>query len=336
MTALIVFFMLGSCPAMGLTDYSTQLDYQGIQVAFRAGLISREDQVISSLKSCFGPQDEGRGSKSATGFRKGRDLTMLLKQAKDYYSTFSVEGRDFVDWLLMRPTSSTNIWPWDDHPYFYLPTSVQIFEPPILDYPNIGGKYKFWYVAGEPDNTHNTPTGFIYDVVDAFETSYATEVVTMGYTEPVPDTNDLPDNGGDGKIDVYLMNCGEYGVYGYTAPIEVDSSSSYASYMVIDNDYTDPDLYLGSIESVDAMRVTVAHEFHHAIQFAINSDTQAWIMEATSTWMESQVYPDIPDNLQYLNGAYGFFANPDVSLDDEFQWYNNWIWMEYKIGRAHV
>lgn len=328
-TALIVFMMYGSCPALALTDYSTQLDYQDIQAVFRAGLISREDQVISSLKSCLRPPISHGGAKSVANVGAGRDLTMLLKQARDYYSTFSEEGQAYVDRLLLRPTSSTNTWPFPPpSDFFSLPSSVQVFAPSNVDYPNIGGKYKFWYVVGEsvPDDTHNTTLEFVESVAAAFETSYAMEVGTMGYTEPLQDTG-LPDNEGDGAIDVYLMNCGAYGIYGYTAPLDANLSSSYASYMVIDNDFTE--FVTSTMTALDAMEVTVAHEFNHSIQFAINVGADDWIMEATSTWMESQVYPDIHDNIQYLNGAYGFFANTDVPIDDDYQWYNNWIWLEY-------
>jgi hypothetical protein len=140
------------------------------------------------------------------------------------------------------------------------------------------------------------------------------------------------DNENSGTIDVYLMNCGLYATYGYTAPVNVGQGASYSSFMVLDNDFSE--FITPSVTAVEAMRVTVAHELHHAIQFGINinvndEDSEVWIMEATSTWMETQVFPDIKDNVQYLNGSGGFFANPDVSLDVEAQWYNNWIFLEY-------
>lgn len=337
---VMVFFMGVSWPAMALTDYSNQLGYDGLQMARRAGLISREDYVISRLKSRFRPQGEDFGSKSSDGGRGGREITLLLKEAVDYYSTFSAQGREYVDRLLLRPVSTSNEWPWADYFVFYLPETVLTFEPGVSEYPHIGGKYKFWYVThATPDGegtVHTVDPAFLYDVVEAFEASYATEVSEMGYTAPLFDA-DLPDNGGDEKIDVYLMNCGEFGVYGYTVPLNIGSSSTRASYMVVDNDFSE---FVTSTKTAEeAMQVTVAHELHHAIQFAINSNTQDWIMEATSTWMESQVYPDIDDNLQYLNGNDGFFYNTDVPLDDDYQWYNSWIWMEYmtiKWGRDSV
>ena len=37
------------------------------------------------------------------------------------------------------------------------------------------------------------------------------------------------------------------------------------------------------------LRVTAAHEFFHAVQFAYDYDEDPWLMEATATWMEERV-----------------------------------------------
>ena len=44
--------------------------------------------------------------------------------------------------------------------------------------------------------------------------------------------------------------------------------------------------------SVNPMRVTAAHEFFHAIQFAYDVDEDLWFMEGTATWVEDEVYDD--------------------------------------------
>ena len=64
---------------------------------------------------------------------------------------------------------------------------------------------------------------------------------------------------------------------------------------MLDNDYK------GFPSSpLDSMRVTVAHEFNHILQFGYDSYQDIWLFEDTATWMEDQVYPDINDYLNYL------------------------------------
>ncbi|GAB6094806.1 hypothetical protein JCM14469_10580 [Desulfatiferula olefinivorans] len=338
-TLLLWILLVVTAPgaAWALTDYSDQFDGKTIRAAYRAGLISREDYLVSRLSESFRLRDERAGSKaSSSGFspRTGREITLLLKQAAAHYDTFSDEGRAFVDRLLMRPTSPDETWlSKTNEPPFYLPPDVLSFNPPA-DSP-IHGIFTFWYVTHDtPDSNgvrHTATTDFLAQVVSAFETAYVTEVEDLGYPAPLPDTNaEDHDNEGSGTIDIYLMNCGAFNTYGYTVTVDVYEGNSCSSFMVVDNDFSFAEF---GTEPVPTMQVTVAHELHHAIQFGINvnmtDESEGWIMEATSTWMETQVFPDIKDNIQYLNGSYGFFANPGVSLDDVDQWYNNWIFLEY-------
>ena len=48
------------------------------------------------------------------------------------------------------------------------------------------------------------------------------------------------------------------------------------------------------------LKVTAAHEFFHAVQFAYDIGEDGWLMEGTATWMEEHVYDAINDNRQYL------------------------------------
>jgi hypothetical protein len=100
---------------------------------------------------------------------------------------------------------------------------------------------------------------------------------------------------------------------------------------VIDNNYTGfPTPFL------NGMRVTVAHEFNHMIQFGYNvrnDDDNGWpddlfIMEATSTWMEDVVYDDINDYVYYLRD---FFRDTNVpfNYDDGLRMYGLCIWFHY-------
>ena len=78
--------------------------------------------------------------------------------------------------------------------------------------------------------------------------------------------------------------------------------------MVIASDYNsfadlppnqDPD---GSVAG--AIRVTVAHEFFHAIQYGYTNWDDQWWEENTAVWMEDEVFDQINDYLHYLGAPY--------------------------------
>lgn len=303
-------------------------DSESIGIAYKTGLISREQYVISRMESYFTKTNKGVVAKSLAAGNSGPSLTMLLKEAVQNYMFYSDESRAVVDRFLLRPSELSNTWPWNSNVDFYLPGTVSTFKPSVTDYPHIGGRYTFWYVTHDtPDSSghvHKTTPSFVQTVAQAFETSYSTIVSGMGFTTPLSDSG-MIDDGGDETRDVYLMDCGFDGVYGYTMPLSDDRVCP--SYMVLDNDFEE--FATGTMTAEEAMQVTVAHEFHHTVQFSINSYADIWIMEATSCWMESKVYPNVDDNIQYLNGEGGFFSMPYVSLDDDDQLYNSWIFLKF-------
>ncbi|MDP6124282.1 MAG: FlgD immunoglobulin-like domain containing protein, partial [Candidatus Latescibacteria bacterium] len=98
--------------------------------------------------------------------------------------------------------------------------------------------------------------------------------------------------GGGDEYDVYVIDLlGEF--YGYAYP---------DAYLEIDNDYKEQSY---DSNGLSGMQVTVVHELFHAFQFQyFNLSTVqngGWWREATATFMEDQVYPDINDYVQYHN-----------------------------------
>ena len=51
---------------------------------------------------------------------------------------------------------------------------------------------------------------------------------------------------------------------------------------------------------IENMRVTAAHEYFHAVQYAYDAFEDGWLLEATATWVEDEMFDDVNDNLQYL------------------------------------
>lgn len=158
-----------------------------------------------------------------------------------------------------------------------------------------------------------TPTDEEYQLLgEIFEEVWAQEIDTMGYLTPY---------GTDpGLFTVYLEDM-QNGLYGYTS-VERDGKTAYIA--------INPDMGWTGRTTEDAWRVTAAHEFFHAIQFEYDYWEASWWMEASSTWMEDEVYDDINDYDYYLEeGQWPDY--PEVSMVAENGWheYGEVIWARY-------
>lgn len=155
-------------------------------------------------------------------------------------------------------------------------------------------------VDGVPD--------YVNRVAEAFDYIYRLQVDTMGYTPPPPDGTS---GGGSNQYDVYLhVNSGAYGVTysdGTVSNYGTPPRTAYKSYIHVDPTYTG----FGYTDRTLPMKVTAAHEYFHAIQFAYNINAGNWFMEVSSTWMEDIVYDNINDYRYYLST---FFNSPKTSL----------------------
>lgn len=140
--------------------------------------------------------------------------------------------------------------------------------------------------------------------------AYEVEVNQMKFLPPPQDGS----AGGTPQYDFYIRDLSTYwnvGIYGVTHPessVGGGGFSRYTSFILIDNNFSKTDVRSGgkpvyNTYSYEALKVTTAHEFHHAIQMgAYGTPTQdAAVNEMTSTWMEYRVYPDLGDYLFYLN-----------------------------------
>ena len=139
-----------------------------------------------------------------------------------------------------------------------------------------------------------------------FDSTWVLEIEQLGYNPP-PSDNGL---GGGDEYDVYVIELGVgRSYYGFTHP--GTSGATTYSHLEIDNNFTDPGYK--QTRGLDALRVTIAHEFHHALQFGYYATFDgSWWQESTSTWMEEVAYPHIDDYLQYLTY---FLGEPQRALN---------------------
>ena len=181
---------------------------------------------------------------------------------------------------------------------------------------------------------------YVDTVKDVLEHVWTTEISTFGFKSPKDDSASTNTNGGnpDAKIDVFLTGLRSLGLYGYCTSDDPHLGGGYSfydmsSYCVLDNLYTG----YGYSEATIPMKVTAAHEFFHASQFAYDITEDRWFMEGTAAWMEDQVYDNLSgndsydDNYQYL--ADSPLTSPQTSLDDgdnsRFWLYGTWLFWRF-------
>lgn len=163
--------------------------------------------------------------------------------------------------------------------------------------------------------------------------NYVHDVETnpSGLAYPAPPT-DFGGGGGD-EYDIYVQELGN--LYGYTTPETQFDGRKYSTFITIDNDFifVSPDTNKG----IPALKVTMAHEFHHAIQignYAYWGFDDIYYYEMTSVWMEDVVFTGINDYYNYLRAGSGHFRNPDVPLTStELIMYSRGIWCHYLAKR---
>ena len=136
----------------------------------------------------------------------------------------------------------------------------------------------------------------------AADSAYNFEVNYLGYPPPPGDGSD----GGDNKLDIYITSLS---AYGGTTPERSLGNQKYTSYIEIHYNFQGSGF---ATHGLDAMRVTVAHEFHHTIQVGNYTgdkyDVDGFFYEMTSTSMEEFVYNSVNDYYAYMKS---YFNNPN-------------------------
>lgn len=170
------------------------------------------------------------------------------------------------------------------------------------------------------DEDNNNIPDFIDSVL--YYADYINEfyIFDLGYKPFAIDSG----SGGSKAFDIYLWELGDDSLDGYGGIYGMSildkqqipgSHSSHNSFCVIDDDFSELDSNNGSqtfqtTNGFDALKVTLAHELHHAIQFLYTSEgINAYVFqEMTSVFYENRLFPEIKDYYQYTNKL---LLNPD-------------------------
>ncbi|MCX6169112.1 MAG: hypothetical protein NTX65_07230 [Ignavibacteriales bacterium] len=199
----------------------------------------------------------------------------------------------------------------------------KLLDRPLTDTSFVSPKNKFRIHFNKAGN--DVPGYDLNELAKAADSSYNYEVNILGYLLPPKDSG----KGGDDLYDIYIQNLASD--YGYTQPEDQITNLTYTSYMVIDNDYSGNNYYT---HGINGGRVTVAHEFHHAIQIGNYGffDKDVFYHEITSTAMEEFVFNDINDYYFYIDS---YFRNPQRTFSAN-DGYNLAIWNIFLRDRFGV
>lgn len=238
--------------------------------------------------------------------------TVVMRRLFESLPELAGEERDLAEMILARPSDGAS----DPRGYGYTTGSVKSCKKKVCLH---------WVrttTDAPPDDAWAKKSLAILNQV------YGFEVGRLGYRPPVPDGP----HGGNPKFDVYLKDLG-VGLYGFCVPeyYKPGSRRVASSYCVIDNDFATTQFDGAPLAN---LKVTLAHEFFHAVQYAYDINEDPWIYESTAVWMEERFADSVNDNRQYL--PIGQIRRPQVSLDTFAEpgvHYGNWVWWEYLTAR---
>ncbi|MDQ1265500.1 MAG: hypothetical protein QG635_651 [Bacteroidota bacterium] len=198
------------------------------------------------------------------------------------------------------------------------------------------------------DLNHNNIPDWIDTNCTCFERAWSVEIDSLGYAQPPSDSG----AGGNEAYDIVIQELGNRsgGLYGFTAPLnEILPRKKFyrsSSLIMLDNNYSAKDTTTNQngarvpayprTNGSDALKVTAAHEFHHAIQYGYG-DAEPFtgeLSEMASVYMETVVYPEIKDYYQYLPIL---FKNLEqYNLGDGGNSLNGYSWVIFYIYACKV
>lgn len=301
----------------GVYHISAEDDFSRLLSQYDRGEISREDWIVTSIRRLL-PEAEPVsfellkcGTPIIQSLR--RNYTLLSPATQKLLSTLGIKsyGDNFS---FTRPTGLNETYDLDGYRIHYTTTGSDAVETTDLN------------ANGIPD---------YIDIIAAIASKVdSLELNSYNFSTP-PADGWYAENGGDERYDIYVKSL-SWGLYGYVNPEYLANSYSgdnentsriesnaFTSYMVLRNNYEG-----FPTPQTESLQVTIAHEFFHAIQFGYDGWEATWMLEATATWMEDEVYDEINDNYQYL---LDWFKNPGtaLNLDSSTRWYGSFIFFRY-------
>lgn len=143
---------------------------------------------------------------------------------------------------------------------------------------------------------------------------------------PIPPTDE--GRGGDARIDIYIRDLGE-GVFGYALHETRADLEGLTGFIAINACLFDAPTRV----DLDLLFATLAHEYHHLVQFQYGYDPEAsWFMEQLAT-LEESIVCEKTAGLQQALGAYAGHPHRCLTLCNGAYEYGTWLWPKYLIDR---
>ncbi len=294
-----------------------QASLDNLEVDYESGIIDISQYLLYKAWRVFDPSklplEYALSPFEARLYRKSG--TTVIQEIRENWNNLDPETQSQLGFVFKRPTDIGGAA--DDQKRHLLPELYNTTNF-VMHWTNgTDGGASADAVPLRDANTNRVPD-YIEDFARIFEDVRGFEVGNRGFHAPSDDAaepNDANRRNPDQRYDIFVYNMS---AYGWTVP-EQSSSPSY-SHIEVDNDY------LGFPEPpLQAMQVTAAHEFFHAIQFYYDCTEERWWEEATSTYMEDEVYPDVNDNYQYLPDWFQNCDSLGLRLFDGWHEYGDFI-----------
>lgn len=246
-----------------------------------AGLITAEEALLYRFQYGFSP-DQLPVRYRVAGFSPLRCATALIDEYYRERPRLSKETVDLIDtWLT----------PGAGKAQYQSPSGrfTLSFETTGTD-----------AVPDEDLNPANGIPDYVERVAEYFDESWAVEVDDLGFATP-------PSASGSYAVSFESMQ-----YYGYTTSVNAITGETR---IVMHNTYIGfPDNEDPEGSAVGAAKVTAAHEFKHATQYAKTRWSEGGWVELDATWAEDVVFDQVNDYYNYLSGE-SPMRRPEIPLD---------------------
>lgn len=295
-------------------------------------LVSFCPLTITEAQQVLGAREATRNVARILGIPQedwGKCGTSMVALAYSRWNQLSPQVRQGILQALQRPTKQKSRPP-SPSSRFRIHYDTTGIDTPAL-------------ITSGPDARRipNTVEQFIDSVAYYFEYARKLEVDTLGYS--VPPTDGV--QGGGPEYDIYVEELGT-DMFGQTSwsessdLIENGQRQRYSTYTEVDNDF------LGyRTPGMDGLRVTAAHEFHHAVQvgsygfWTTVPNYDFYFYEITSVWMEHVAFPAVHDYYYYLPNYFERFKDgrnrslPFNFWSTSYRGYERTIWAHFLAKR---
>jgi len=258
-----------------------------------AGKISADDTLVYEVLALFN-DPALPGAYRGTIDQKPRGGSNLLNELMQRFSALSATQKAAVAKYLIPPAYKVNDsaivaaqgW-WKRAQHVVSSDTKEASARPAL----CSGTFNSGWVSKDSDHfrvwydasTNPSYASAAAEALAIAETSYKTIVIDADFLAPLDDST-WPCSGGDGRVDIYLLNANMAGFAALTVPIQVRTKPNPAYILVSPSSF-----------SPSRFQEVIAHEFMHVVQDAykgLNSNSYWWALDASAEWAVDLVYPD--------------------------------------------